>query len=231
MLEFAECLVRTAWRSLNFEKPPGPSAQCVGLAAVAPARCCTQGRQPAPHTLLPSLGPTASSPGSCGPELGADGAPALRGCRPGRHRGSPGSSRPSAPSRARRQRLLAGPQGWAGTGGRGWPQAVPGRGAEPAPTLPSYRSLQLAQDESRAAEHLRRALPYLHNPQERLRAPAIRFIGMAGRLLRGQQEELQVLTEALQALRRDGNPSHSNTALQEIFSERAAELHSSAGSE
>ncbi|XP_023802798.1 LOW QUALITY PROTEIN: uncharacterized protein LOC111944273, partial [Cyanistes caeruleus] len=35
----------------------------------------------------------------------------------------------------------------------------------------------LAQDRSRAAEHLRRALPYLQSPQESLRAAAIRFIG------------------------------------------------------
>ncbi|XP_064256730.1 uncharacterized protein LOC135287318 [Passer domesticus] len=35
----------------------------------------------------------------------------------------------------------------------------------------------LAEDTSRAAEHLRRALPYLRNPQESLRAAAIRFTG------------------------------------------------------
>ncbi|XP_064256687.1 uncharacterized protein LOC135287264 [Passer domesticus] len=35
----------------------------------------------------------------------------------------------------------------------------------------------LAEDRSRAAEHLRRALPYLRNPQESLRAAAIRFTG------------------------------------------------------
>ncbi|RLV64464.1 hypothetical protein DV515_00017465 [Chloebia gouldiae] len=91
----------------------------------------------------------------------------------GRQRGSPGSSRASAPSRARRQRLLAGPQGCAGRGGRGGAQGEPGPGAEPAPTLPSCRSLQLAEDSSRAAEYLRRALPYLESPQEPLHQPGL----------------------------------------------------------
>ncbi|RLV63541.1 hypothetical protein DV515_00018168, partial [Chloebia gouldiae] len=98
----------------------------------------------------------------------------------GRQRGSPGSSRASAPSRARCQRLLAGPQGCAGRGGRGGAQGAPGPGAEPAPTLPSCRSLQLAEDSSRAAEHLRRALPYLQSPQEPLREAAARFMGEPG---------------------------------------------------
>ncbi|XP_063255856.1 maestro heat-like repeat family member 5 [Prinia subflava] len=35
----------------------------------------------------------------------------------------------------------------------------------------------LSEDRSRAAEHLRRALPYLQNAQEPLRAAAIRFLG------------------------------------------------------
>ncbi|CAN8201109.1 unnamed protein product [Coccothraustes coccothraustes] len=81
------------------------------------------------------------------------------------------------PSGARCQRLLAAPQGCAGRGGRGWVQTAPGRGAEPAPTLPCCRSLQLAEDRSRAAEHLRRALPYLQSPQEPLREAAVRFMG------------------------------------------------------
>ncbi|XP_064256665.1 uncharacterized protein LOC135287232 [Passer domesticus] len=36
----------------------------------------------------------------------------------------------------------------------------------------------LAEDRSRAAEHLHRALPYLRNPQESLRAAAIRFTAL-----------------------------------------------------
>ncbi|KAM4789091.1 uncharacterized protein ACIQIH_002887 isoform 2-T2 [Cyanocitta cristata] len=89
----------------------------------------------------------------------------------------------------------------------------------------------LAEDRSRAAERLRQALPFVESPQESLREAAIRFIGIAGRHLRGQQEELQLLCEALQALRRDDSPSQTNIIVQEIFSKRAAELHSSAGSE
>ena len=58
--------------------------------------------------------------------------------------------------------------------------SVPGKGAEPSPTLPCCHSLQLAEDRSRAAEHLRQALPYLESPQEPLREAAIRFMGEPG---------------------------------------------------
>uniref|UniRef100_A0A8U7NIA8 Maestro heat-like repeat-containing protein family member 6 n=1 Tax=Corvus moneduloides TaxID=1196302 RepID=A0A8U7NIA8_CORMO len=121
LLMFAECLVKPDWRRLrhSLEKPSVWGWQ------LCPCPVLHQGRQPAPHTLLPSPG---SSPGSCGPEPGADGAPAPLGCGAGRHRGSPGSSRPSAPSRARRQRLLAGPRGRAGRGGQGWAQRARPRG-------------------------------------------------------------------------------------------------------
>uniref|UniRef100_A0A8C0U503 Maestro heat-like repeat-containing protein family member 7 n=1 Tax=Cyanistes caeruleus TaxID=156563 RepID=A0A8C0U503_CYACU len=53
----------------------------------------------------------------------------------------------------------------------------------------------LAQDRSRAAEHLHRALLYLDSPQESLRAAAIRFIGMAGQHLRGNKRELQSICQ------------------------------------
>ncbi|XP_063275813.1 uncharacterized protein LOC134562368 isoform X1 [Prinia subflava] len=43
--------------------------------------------------------------------------------------------------------------------------------------LLKFAKCLLAEDRSRAAEHLRRALPYLQNPQEPLRAAAIRFLG------------------------------------------------------
>ncbi|XP_063256356.1 uncharacterized protein LOC134552043 [Prinia subflava] len=135
----------------------------------------------------------------------------------GWHRSSPDSSRPSAPSRARQQRLLAGPQGCAGRGGRGWAQREPGRGAEPAPTLPSCRSLQLEGDRSRAAEHLRRALPYLENPQQPLRAAAIRFLGIAGRRLRGQQEELQLISKAIECLTEDISGAVSDLAYETLY--------------
>ncbi|CAN8173923.1 unnamed protein product, partial [Coccothraustes coccothraustes] len=51
----------------------------------------------------------------------------------------------------------------------------------------------LAEDRSRAAEHLRRALRYLQSPQEPLREAAIRFMGMARRCLRRPQERLQLI--------------------------------------
>ncbi|XP_068856120.1 maestro heat-like repeat-containing protein family member 7 [Aphelocoma coerulescens] len=89
----------------------------------------------------------------------------------------------------------------------------------------------LAADRSRAAERLHQALPFVGSPQESLREAAARFMATARVLLRGQKEELQVLSEALQALRRDDSPSQTNIVVQEIFNKRAAELRSSAGSE
>ncbi|XP_056371700.1 maestro heat-like repeat-containing protein family member 7 [Oenanthe melanoleuca] len=65
----------------------------------------------------------------------------------------------------------------------------------------------LAEDRSRAAEHLRQALPYLRSPQEPLRDAAIRFIGMAGWCLRGQEEELQIICEALEYMADDSSPA------------------------
>ncbi|XP_064256848.1 uncharacterized protein LOC135287419 [Passer domesticus] len=73
-----------------------------------------------------------------------------------------------------------------------------------------------AEDRSRAAEHLRRALPYLRNPQESLRVAAIRFTGMAGRHLRGKREELQLICSALEHLAEDISSAVSDAALQTL---------------
>ncbi|XP_059708291.1 uncharacterized protein LOC132330235 [Haemorhous mexicanus] len=89
----------------------------------------------------------------------------------------------------------------------------------------------LLQDESRAAEHLRWALPYLQSPQRPVRRAAVRIMGLAGVLVTGQKEELQVLTEALQALRGDERPSCMSIVLQLMFERRSAGLGSSAGSD
>ncbi|XP_056369510.1 translation initiation factor IF-2-like [Oenanthe melanoleuca] len=151
---------------LRLQQPPERGAHCVRLAAVALPSAARSGR-------------TGSSPGSCGPEPAAHGAPAQRGCRAGRHRGSPGTAGP-VPLQSPAQRLLAAPQRCAGRGGRGRARAAPAKGAEPAPSLPSRRSPQLAEDRSRAAEHLRQALPYLESPQEPLREAAVRFMGEPG---------------------------------------------------
>ncbi|XP_074403981.1 uncharacterized protein LOC141730415 [Zonotrichia albicollis] len=83
------------------------------------------------------------------------------------------------------------PQGSAARGGRGRPQAAPGPGAEPAPTLPSCRSLQLPEDRSRAAQQMQWALRFLDSPQESVREAALRIIGMVGRCLRGKRDELR----------------------------------------
>ncbi|XP_031950676.1 maestro heat-like repeat-containing protein family member 1 [Corvus moneduloides] len=97
--------------------------------------------------------------------------------------------------------------------------------------LSKFAECLLAEDRSRAAERLHQALPFVESPQESLREAAVRFMGAARVFLRGHKEELQLLSEALQALRRDDSPSPINIIVQEIFNERAAELRSSAGSE
>ncbi|XP_064557789.1 uncharacterized protein LOC135442178 [Zonotrichia leucophrys gambelii] len=79
----------------------------------------------------------------------------------------------------------------------------------------------LAEDRSRAAEHLRRALPYLRSPQESLRAAAIRFMGMAGRHLRGKKEELQLICTALEPLTEDISSGVSDVALETLYVLRA----------
>ncbi|XP_066179376.1 maestro heat-like repeat-containing protein family member 7 [Sylvia atricapilla] len=124
--------------------------------------------------------------------------------------------------------------------------------------LMKFGKCLLADDRSRAAEHLRRALPYLESPQESLREAALRFIGeprarapsppcpgaaaraaaaltgsvfpgMAGRYLRGQPGELHVLSQALEAMSKDDSPSSTNLEIQAIFGQRCAELRSSTG--
>ncbi|XP_053806561.1 uncharacterized protein LOC128792302 [Vidua chalybeata] len=62
--------------------------------------------------------------------------------------------------------------------------------------LSKFVKCLLAEDRSRAAEHLRRALPYLESPEEPLRAAALSFMGMDEfPMMRGQQEELHGLSQ------------------------------------
>ncbi|XP_056371325.1 uncharacterized protein LOC130266022 [Oenanthe melanoleuca] len=81
----------------------------------------------------------------------------------------------------------------------------------------------LAEDRSRAAEHLRQALPYLQSPQEPLRVAAVRFMGMAGQCLRGQQEELQIICEALEDMADDASFAVRSLAIQTSHVLRAVE--------
>ncbi|XP_027766115.1 uncharacterized protein LOC114072413, partial [Empidonax traillii] len=53
----------------------------------------------------------------------------------------------------------------------------------------------LEKDKSRVAQYLCQALPYLESPQEPVREAVLRFIGIAGRYLRGQQVELQIVID------------------------------------
>ncbi|XP_048165419.1 uncharacterized protein LOC125328572 [Corvus hawaiiensis] len=81
----------------------------------------------------------------------------------------------------------------------------------------------LAEDRSQAAEHLRLALPYLENPQEPLREAAVRFMEIAGRSMRGQHKELQLMCKALEHLTEDISPAVSNLALQTLYVLRSLE--------
>ncbi|XP_074404935.1 uncharacterized protein LOC141730482 [Zonotrichia albicollis] len=88
----------------------------------------------------------------------------------------------------------------------------------------------LAEDRSRAAEQLRRALRYLRRPQERLREAADTFMGMAGRCLRRQQQELRLIWTALQARRQRASPSCCDLENEAEFPQRAEGLGTSSGS-
>ncbi|XP_053803240.1 maestro heat-like repeat-containing protein family member 6 isoform X2 [Vidua chalybeata] len=86
-----------------------------------------------------------------------------------------------------------------------------------------FANCLLAEDRSRAAEHLRRALPYLQSPQEPLREAAVRFMGMAGRSLRGQQGELQLICNALEGMVNDISVSVGSLAIQSLCILKAVE--------
>ncbi|XP_017693549.1 PREDICTED: uncharacterized protein LOC108508899 [Lepidothrix coronata] len=88
----------------------------------------------------------------------------------------------------------------------------------------------LEKDKRRAAEYLHQALLYLESPQESVREAALKFIGIAGGYLRGQPEELQVIYEALQAMRKDNCPSYTSVMVQALFDQRALVLNSSSAS-
>ncbi|XP_053789933.1 maestro heat-like repeat-containing protein family member 6 [Vidua chalybeata] len=81
----------------------------------------------------------------------------------------------------------------------------------------------LADDSSRAAEHLRQAMPYLESPEEPLREAAIRFLGMAGRQLRGKKEELQLICEALEGMANDISVAVGSLAIQTLYILQAVE--------
>ncbi|XP_064271969.1 maestro heat-like repeat-containing protein family member 6 isoform X2 [Passer domesticus] len=90
-----------------------------------------------------------------------------------------------------------------------------------AEKLLAFAEVLLAEDTSRAAEQLRRALRYLESPQEPLREAAIRFMGMAGRHLRGQPRELLMICSALEHLTEDMSSAVSEVALQTLHVLRA----------
>ncbi|XP_064291595.1 maestro heat-like repeat-containing protein family member 6 isoform X1 [Passer domesticus] len=81
----------------------------------------------------------------------------------------------------------------------------------------------LAEDTSRAAEQLRRALRYLESPQEPLREAAIRFMGVAGQHLRGNMEELLMIYSALEDRANDVSLAVGSLAIQSLCILRSAE--------
>ncbi|XP_032552055.1 maestro heat-like repeat-containing protein family member 7 isoform X3 [Chiroxiphia lanceolata] len=61
----------------------------------------------------------------------------------------------------------------------------------------------LENDKRRAVEYACQALPYLESPQEPVREAALRFIGIAGRYMRGQRVELQVAINVIEDMTPD----------------------------
>ncbi|XP_027605207.2 maestro heat-like repeat-containing protein family member 6 [Pipra filicauda] len=61
----------------------------------------------------------------------------------------------------------------------------------------------LEKDKRRAVEYACQALPYLESPQEPVREAALRFIGVAGRYLKGQRVELQDIIDVIEGMTPD----------------------------
>ncbi|XP_055676018.1 maestro heat-like repeat family member 5 [Falco peregrinus] len=73
----------------------------------------------------------------------------------------------------------------------------------------------LQRDRRRTEEYLNQSLPYLEDAQATLRATAVRFIGLAGQLLKDQREEkLAEICHTLQTLEEDNEPSICSLAAQ-----------------
>ncbi|XP_039240297.1 maestro heat-like repeat-containing protein family member 6 [Pipra filicauda] len=61
----------------------------------------------------------------------------------------------------------------------------------------------LEKDKRRAVDYVCQALPYLESPQEPVREAALRFIGIAGRYLKGQYQELQDIIDVIEGMTPD----------------------------
>ncbi|XP_071312419.1 uncharacterized protein [Agelaius tricolor] len=201
---------------------PIPAEAACPRRPVCGAGSC--GPCPVPQAGAPACAPHAAPlPGPCGlfsrllwPQGRCRWRPEPAGLCCG---AAPRLAGPSAPCRARRLRLLAGPQGSVGRGSSGGRRQRPAQGQGPHQPFPSVprRSLQLAEDRSRAAEQLRLALPYVRSAQEPLREAAVRFMGMAGRFLTGQQPHFRIICRALQDMTDDTSPAISCLALQALY--------------
>ncbi|XP_027487036.1 maestro heat-like repeat-containing protein family member 6 isoform X1 [Corapipo altera] len=68
----------------------------------------------------------------------------------------------------------------------------------------------LEKDKKRVAKYLCQAVPYLESPQEPVREAALRFIGIAGRYLKGQKVELQIVIDVIEGM------THDSAAVQSL---------------
>ncbi|KFQ20290.1 Maestro heat-like repeat-containing protein family member 7, partial [Mesitornis unicolor] len=74
----------------------------------------------------------------------------------------------------------------------------------------------LAQDRSRAEQYLNQSLAYLEDAQASVREAAVRFIGLAARVLRSQEKQLSKIHSALCTLQNDSEASVRSLAAQAI---------------
>ncbi|XP_064497310.1 maestro heat-like repeat-containing protein family member 1 [Pseudopipra pipra] len=83
----------------------------------------------------------------------------------------------------------------------------------------------LSESRRTTDEYRRQSLTYLESSQESMRETAIRFIGLAGQHVRGQQEEFQNICDALVGMTNDISPSISTLADQTLHILRTAPRH------
>ncbi|XP_061869837.1 maestro heat-like repeat-containing protein family member 6 [Colius striatus] len=81
-------------------------------------------------------------------------------------------------------------------------------------TWPAGECLLSESSSSRASQYVQQALWCLQSRKPSVQEAAVRFMGLAGQRLKGQQEELQVIREALQSMPGDISASLANLSTQ-----------------
>ncbi|XP_061876129.1 uncharacterized protein LOC133629477 isoform X2 [Colius striatus] len=77
-------------------------------------------------------------------------------------------------------------------------------------TWPAFKYLLSESSSSRASRYVQQALWCLQSRKPSVQEAAVRFMGLAGQRLKGQQKELQVIHEALQSMPNDISSSLEN---------------------